>query len=156
MRTIVLIPTDIGVVELGSVRSIPESSELLQMIRSSFSTPSSLIRAKQAAALPVGTDRKDGDGPNSSLVIGNRQGVVPKIFGQDINSSSVQFREKLAGRKLEDRPWESYKNGNRLPFTQSRNGFHGSTWTQLGNVKLGNPDEMSVFFFWQILIVQGG
>ncbi|KAL2490251.1 Transcription factor bHLH [Abeliophyllum distichum] len=142
MRTIVLIPTDIGVVELGSVRSIPESFELLQMISSSFSTPSSLIRAKQAAALPVGTDRKDGDGPNSSLVIGNRQGVVPKIFGQDINSSSVQFREKLAGRKLEDRPWELYTNGNRLPFTQSRNGFHGSTWTQLGNVKPGNPVEI--------------
>ncbi|KAL2468835.1 transcription factor bHLH [Forsythia ovata] len=142
MRTIVLIPTDIGVVELGSVRSVPESFELLQMIRSSFSSPSSLIRAQQAVALPVGTDRKDGDGLNSSLVIGNRQGVVPKIFGQDINSGSVQFREKLAGRKLEDRPWDMYTNGNRLPFTHSRNGFHGSTWTQLGNVKPGNPVEI--------------
>ncbi|CAI9768834.1 unnamed protein product [Fraxinus pennsylvanica] len=142
MRTIVLIPTDIGVVELGSVRSVPESLELLQIIRSSFSSTSSLIRANQAASFPVGTNRKDGDDPNSDLVIGSRPGIVPKIFGQDMNSGSVQFTEKLAGRNLEDRPWDVYANGNRLPFTHARNGFHGSSWTELGNVEPGNSVEI--------------
>ncbi|CAA2965343.1 transcription factor bHLH13-like isoform X2 [Olea europaea var. sylvestris] len=142
MRTIVLIPTDIGVVELGSVRSVPECSELLQIIRSSFSSTSSLIRASQAASFPVGTSRKDGDNPKSDLVIGSRSDIVPKIFGQDMNSGSVQFREKLAGRNLEDRPWDVYANGNRLPFTHARNGFHGSSWTQLGNIKPGNSVEI--------------
>ncbi|XP_022871564.1 transcription factor bHLH13-like [Olea europaea var. sylvestris] len=142
MQTIVLVPTDVGVVELGSVRPVPESLELVQMIRSSFSSHSSLIRTNQAVAQPVGIDRKDGDGPNSNLVIGSRPGVVPKIFGQDMNSGSVQFREKLASRKLDDRPCDVYGNGNRLPFAHARSGFHCSTWTQLGNVKPGNPVEI--------------
>ncbi|KAL3624392.1 hypothetical protein CASFOL_031060 [Castilleja foliolosa] len=38
MQTIVLVPTDVGVVELGSVRRVPENSELLRAIMSSFST----------------------------------------------------------------------------------------------------------------------
>ncbi|KAI3444398.1 hypothetical protein Pfo_001063 [Paulownia fortunei] len=139
IQTIVLIPTDVGVVELGSVRCITESLELLKVIGSSFSSFSSLIRAKQAAAV---TDKKDANGPISNLVIGNRPEVVPKIFGQDLNSGQVQFREKVAVRKVEGRTWGAGANGNRLPFTNTRNGFHGVTWPQYSNVKLGNPVEI--------------
>ncbi|RZC22546.1 transcription factor bHLH13-like [Glycine soja] len=39
IQTIVLVPTDLGVVELGSVRMLPESFELLQAVKSVFSTP---------------------------------------------------------------------------------------------------------------------
>nr|AWW87397.1 bHLH1 protein [Tectona grandis] len=144
MQTIVLIPTDVGVVELGSVRCIPESLELLKVIRSTFSSFSSLPRSKQAAAVVAATDKKDANGSISNLVIGNRPEVVPKIFGQDLNSGHVQLRENISVRKAEvqDRTWDASGNRNRLPFTNTRNGFHGATWTPYSNVKLGNPVEI--------------
>ncbi|KAG8391953.1 hypothetical protein BUALT_Bualt01G0240700 [Buddleja alternifolia] len=140
MRTIVLIPTDVGVVELGSLRCIPESLELIRMIGSSFSSFSSLLKSKQVAALAAVPDKRNVDGlsllmrakqvealaavpdktkpdvPVPNLVIGNRQEVVvPKIFGQELNSSRAQFKEKnLAGP----------------PLANTHNGFHGATWGQ--------------------------
>ncbi|KAL2233782.1 transcription factor bHLH13-like [Sesamum indicum] len=135
MQTIVLIPTDVGVVELGSVRCIPESLELLKVIGSSFSSFSSLIRAKQAAVI---TDKNDANGPIRNLVIGNRPEVVPKIFGQDLNSGRMQFKEKVAVSHEEDRTW----NASKMPFANSRNGFHGATWSQFANVKPGKAVEI--------------
>ncbi|KAH6830094.1 basic helix-loop-helix DNA-binding superfamily protein [Perilla frutescens var. hirtella] len=146
MQTIVLIPTDVGVVELGSVRCIPESMELVKVVGSSFSSFSSLLRSKQAAAVAVVpvTEKKDMNGPIPNLAIGNRPEVVPKIFGQDLNSSQVQFRENVSVRKAEgqDRTWDASGNRNRLPFTNSQNGFNGTTWTQYSNAKVGNPVEV--------------
>ncbi|KAL6520038.1 Transcription factor mtb1 [Orobanche hederae] len=125
MQTIVLVPTDVGVVELGSVRCIPESMDLLKVIGSSFSSFSSLFVAKQAAAVAAVNDKNDHI-PN--LVIGNRPEGFPKIFGQDLNSGQVQIRENVSVRKaeLQDRPWDASGNKNRLPFTNTRNGFHGA------------------------------
>lgn len=142
IQTIVLIPTDVGVVELGSVRCIPESLELLKMIGSSFSSFSTLLRAKQASA----NDKKDMNGPASDLGISNRmEAAVPKIFGQDLSSGRVQIGDKVGVRKVEDRPWDATAGGNnRLPFTNSRNGFHGSAWTQYGHVKPGNPPDIFI------------
>ncbi|KAI3785464.1 hypothetical protein L1987_44582 [Smallanthus sonchifolius] len=37
VQTVVLVPTDIGVVEVGSIQSVSENRKLLEMIRSSFS-----------------------------------------------------------------------------------------------------------------------
>nr|AKN09548.1 basic helix-loop-helix transcription factor [Salvia miltiorrhiza] len=129
MQTIVLIPTDVGVVELGSVRCIPESMELVKVVGSSFSSFSSLLRSKQAAAAAVVTvtDKKDTNAPIPNLAIGNRPEVAPKIFGQDLNSSHVQFRENVSVRKpeVQERTWDASGNRNRLPFTNNRNGFHG-------------------------------
>ncbi|KAL7125686.1 hypothetical protein ABFS83_14G133000 [Erythranthe nasuta] len=101
---------------LGSVKCIPESLELVNLIRSSFSSLSGLVRAKKAAAVAVTTDKKDTQ-------------VVPKIFGQDMYSNHAQFRQKNVVGKVED--------SNRLPFTNTQNGFLG--WTQYGNVKPVNP-----------------
>ncbi|KAL5562427.1 hypothetical protein UlMin_032174 [Ulmus minor] len=42
IQTIILVPTDVGVVELGSVRSLGECLELLKSIRSFFSSQPSL------------------------------------------------------------------------------------------------------------------
>nr|QPN02376.1 transcription factor JRB1 [Salvia miltiorrhiza] len=146
MQTIVLIPTDVGVVELGSVRCIPESMELVKVVGSSFSSFSSLHRSKQAAAAAVVTvtDKKDTNAPIPNLAIGNRPEVAPKIFGQDLNSSHVQFRENVSVRKpeVQERTWDASGNRNRLPFTNNRNGFHGATWTQYSNVRLGSPVEV--------------
>ncbi|KAL8541011.1 hypothetical protein ACS0TY_002336 [Phlomoides rotata] len=138
MRTVVLIPTDIGVVELGSVKCIPESLELLNVIRSSFSSLPAVVRSKKAVAVSTVNDQKDWDGRMSSSVIDNNSEVVPKIFGQDVYSGRMQSREKSDARKVEYRPLEASGNGNRLPFTDALNGFHGMTWTQYTNVKQGN------------------
>lgn len=141
MQTIVLIPTDVGVVELGSVRCIPESMDLLKVVGASFSSFSTLFVAKQAAAVSAIND-KTATIPN--LVIGNCPEVVPKIFGQDLKPNRVQIRENVPVRKaeLQERSWDTSGNKNRLPFTNTRNVFHGAAWTQYGNVKKGNPAEI--------------
>ncbi|KAL2456987.1 Transcription factor bHLH [Abeliophyllum distichum] len=141
MQTIVLIPTDVGVVELGSVRSIPENLKLLQLIGSSFSSFSSLIRAKQIESSMVLTDKRDENCPNSKLVIGNWPEVIPEIFGQDLNSVGAGIREKLAVRNVEDKPWYRYANGSRLPFT--KDGLQRATWMQNSNINPGNALELS-------------
>lgn len=145
IQTIVLVPTDVGVVELGSVRCIPENLEMFHSIRLLFSTQASLTRAKpMAAALPIMSKKRDeivAHQPNLGTV--ERGGErVPKIFGQDLNSGNPgrpRYREKLAVRKVEERPWDAYSNGNRIAFSSAQNGIHGSSWGQSHVVKQGNP-----------------
>ncbi|CAA0827200.1 Transcription factor bHLH13 [Striga hermonthica] len=118
IQTIVLIPTDVGVVELGSVRHVPESVELVKEIGSTFSSFSSLLKAKKAAINDKSDQKTEVHRQIPNLVIGGRRDVIaPKIFGQDLNSSGVgHFREKGA-------PWGAGANGNRPPFVNTRNGF---------------------------------
>ncbi|KAG8363246.1 hypothetical protein BUALT_Bualt19G0002200 [Buddleja alternifolia] len=142
MQTIVLIPTDVGVVELGSVRCIPESVELLKVIRSSFSSLSARLRAKQSTVVAVVNDKTNENGPISSLAIGSRPAIVPKIFGQELYSNCMQLREKVNVRKVEDKKWDATVNRNPLPFTNPRNGFHNAPWTQYSNLKPGNQLEI--------------
>ena len=145
IQTIVLVPTDVGVVELGSVRCIGERLELLQSIRSLFSTQSPHMRAKPVAGVPVIGRRRDENVQLTNLSPVERGEAVPKIFGQDLNSgNSVRppYREKLAVRKLEERPWDVYSNGNRIAFSSPRNGIHGSSWPHIHDVKQGSPTEM--------------
>ncbi|KAB5569323.1 hypothetical protein DKX38_003116 [Salix brachista] len=148
-QTIVLVATDVGVVELGSVRSVPESIEMVQSIRSWFSTRSSSIRTKPmaaaAAAMPVVSEKKDENSLFSNFGIVERVEGAPKIFGQDLNISNHGhgFREKLAIRKMEERPsWNAYQNGSRLPFPATRNLVHGSGWAQSFGLKHGTPGEV--------------
>ncbi|GMI66768.1 Jasmonate Associated MYC2 LIKE 2 [Hibiscus trionum] len=147
VRTIVLVPTDVGVVELGSVRSVPESLELLQSIRSSFSSNSSVLRAKEmaVAAVPVVNEKKH-EASSHFLNLGILEGV-PKIFGQDLNNIShahSNHREKLAVRRMEHMPtWGAYANGGKLPFSRNQNGVHGSSWPHVHGVKQGNPTDFS-------------
>ncbi|XP_065860181.1 transcription factor MTB1-like [Euphorbia lathyris] len=153
IQTIVLVATDVGVVELGSVRSLPESFELVQSIRSNFSTHNSVSRAKSlgqvvAPTFPVVNEKKDESTLFSNVGIVERiEGVVPKIFGQDLNNSSHVhghgFREKLEVRKMEERPsWDVYQNGNRLAFPNARNGLHGSNWGHGFGLKQGSSTEV--------------
>ncbi|XP_059634388.1 transcription factor MTB1-like [Cornus florida] len=142
IQTIVLIPTDAGVIELGSVRSIPESLEVLQSIKSWFSPFASLFRAKPMTLLQPMTEKKDGNYHFSNFALGERLDGNPKIFGQNLNSSFSQFKEKLAVRKAEERPWEVHPNGNRIPLPNTRNGFHCSNWTQFHGMKQGRAAEV--------------
>ncbi|XWS46244.1 hypothetical protein CRYUN_Cryun14cG0048000 [Craigia yunnanensis] len=143
VQTIVLVPTDVGVVELGSVKSVPESLELLQSIRSSFSSNSTLLRPKQmAVAIPVVNEKKDENTHFSNLGIAERVEVIPKIFGQDLNNGHSKYREKLAVRKMEDRStWGAYANGGRFPFSSNQNGIPGSGWPHVHGVTQGSPTE---------------
>ncbi|PON36488.1 Basic helix-loop-helix transcription factor [Parasponia andersonii] len=152
IQTIVLVPTEVGVVELGSVRSVGESVELLQSIRSLFSTQSSLMRvSKPVAVVPVMCEKRDENIHLANSGIVERSEGAPKIFGQDLNAGNIvrpHYREKLAIRKLEERPWDMYSNGNgnRIAFSSPRNGIHGSSWPHsLQGVKQGgNPADIYV------------
>ncbi|MBA0826584.1 hypothetical protein Goarm_011415 [Gossypium armourianum] len=102
-HTVVLFSTDVAVVELGSVTSVLESLELLQSIRSSFSTKSELLRAKQVrVAIPMVNEKIDENTLVSNSTILERLLGDPKIFGQDLNNTTwhghSNYREKLAVR----------------------------------------------------------
>ncbi|CAM8911022.1 unnamed protein product [Rhodiola kirilowii] len=126
-QTIVLVPTDMGVIELGSVRSIPESLEWVQSLRSLFSMRSQ-VRINRS--------------PNDNILFaklenGDKAEGNTKIFGQDLNSGRRGlFREKLAIRKNEDRPWTACATQSTIQFPNIQNGSSG--WAQLCNNRQGN------------------
>ncbi|CAI9764883.1 unnamed protein product [Fraxinus pennsylvanica] len=138
MQTIVLIPTDVGVVELGSMRSIPENLELLQIVGSSFSSFSLRGMAEKSAAVTAVTDKKNGDDPMCNLAIGNKPQVVPKLSGKDLESGRAELGVNLSIGKLEDRQRDVSPSGNKLSFANTVNGFDATMWTQFNNVKPGN------------------
>ncbi|CAN0889577.1 Transcription factor MTB1 [Linum grandiflorum] len=126
IQTVVLVPTDVGVLELGSVRSIPQSVELVQSMAAYFSSrprlkPPQVAIPVQAApatvAMPVVSEMKKKDENHSAFgnlgFVERIEGIPPKIFGQDFNRSNNHnhnhnhhhgYREKLAVRKMEERP----------------------------------------------------
>ncbi|CAA0816636.1 Transcription factor bHLH13 [Striga hermonthica] len=125
MQTIVLVPTDVGVVELGSVRRVPESVELLKAIGSTFSS------SKKAAAVAAINDESDPENKVSTQ-------IPSKIFGQDLNSGSGgHFREKGFS-------WGAGANGNRPPFLNARKGFHWAP--QPTPIQVKNPTNMEKDF----------
>ncbi|CAI9279052.1 unnamed protein product [Lactuca saligna] len=120
IQTVVLVPTDVGVVEVGSIRSIPENPKLLQSIRSSFSV------ASVATPLPVNKR------PTTNA--SDRPVRVSKIFGHDLSSTlnQPQFREKLAVRKPEETRlpfsnWAQFNNTPQKPTPQLQIDFSGIT-----------------------------
>ncbi|MED6180171.1 hypothetical protein PIB30_007677 [Stylosanthes scabra] len=151
-QTIILVPTDLGVLELGSVRALPENFELLQAIKSVFSSQATaaypMANNKPLLPLPVMSEKRDENCKAlfPGLAIGdhthhNNNKVVegvPKVFGTAVNSGRSHFREKLAIRKMEERPWVAHhqpngnSNGNAINFPNGppRNGgiHHGSAW----------------------------
>jgi len=70
---------------------------------------------------------------------------IPKIFGQDLNSGNLSrppYREKLAVRKMEERPWEIYPNRSKIAYPSPRNGLHSSSWGHIHGGKQGSPSEI--------------
>ncbi|KAL8227859.1 hypothetical protein R6Q57_015443 [Mikania cordata] len=91
IQTIVLVPTDAGVIEVGSIQSIPENPNLLQLIRSSFAC------SQITSSIPA------SDAVNSNNRSSHKSIRVSKVFGQDLSSNvNPHFREKLAVRKPDD------------------------------------------------------
>ncbi|MCL7021665.1 hypothetical protein MKW94_026998 [Papaver nudicaule] len=140
IQTTVLIPTDSGVIELGSVRSIPENSKLLQLIRCMFSS-NSAMRVKPITVVPMMNEKKDENVSHSNFAFRGRQDEYPKIFGQDLNLGRSQMNDKIVVEKVEERPWDVYQNGNGVSFQNNRKGggFRGMNWPQLRGMKPGTP-----------------
>ncbi|KAL2893275.1 Transcription factor bHLH13 [Bienertia sinuspersici] len=199
IQTVVLIPTDFGVVELGSVRSIAENQDVLKALKFAFAS-APVVRPKPTASLPMvhkieepdpvpitvstplpvpaptsapATVRAPASAPAPAQAQAQAQASalssvpstaptptsvpflnvrnidrggldgVPKIFGQNLNSTvRPHFREKLAVKRMEDnrqdnRHWDGYANGNKLSFAGQtpRNGLHGTNWTNIPGVK---------------------
>ncbi|KAE9593581.1 hypothetical protein Lal_00036327 [Lupinus albus] len=142
-QTIVLVPTDLGVVELGSVRLLHENSELLKSIKTVFSSSYSYHSANVKPILPIPltvvTEKRD----ESNVVFhglpirgsNNKVDGIPKVFVKPgLDSGFTHFREKLAIRKMEERPWRGcgHPNGKDINFPNAapRNGIHyDSSWT---------------------------
>ncbi|MBA0796301.1 hypothetical protein Gohar_007079 [Gossypium harknessii] len=124
---------------LKSVTSVLESLKLLQSIRSSFSTKSELLRAKQVrVAIPMVNEKIDENTLVSNSTILERLLGDPKIFGQGLNNTTwhghSNYREKLAVRPT----WRAHVNGGRLSFLSNQNGLH---WPHVHSVKQGTTIE---------------
>ncbi|XP_004494832.1 transcription factor MTB1-like [Cicer arietinum] len=109
IQTVVLVPTDFGVVELGSVRMVPESFDLLNTVKSLFPISTSL----QSSLYP---SRVMHEGRVHESGVSNGV-LVPKVV-VNVNNGRTHFREKLAFRKMD----------NSINFPSGRNGFHDSSW----------------------------
>ncbi|XP_008790159.2 transcription factor MTB1-like [Phoenix dactylifera] len=126
-RTVVLLPFDTGVLELGSVKTVPEGFEALQMIRAVFSPG----------------EKKDENG--SVFRLGGRVAAAseeyPRIFGKDLNiGRRSQFNERLSvAAKVEEGPFEIQPNGgnhHRMVPPVSGGAVNGLNWPQ--QQKFGN------------------
>ncbi|KAL1565914.1 transcription factor MTB1-like [Salvia divinorum] len=109
VQTVVLVPTDIGVVELGSVRCVPENVEVLEAVRSSFSSLSGIFKSKKGVAV---------DEVSKGFVV---EQVVPKVFGQDLCSGRVELKGNGDVRKVEYEAMNTNGNGNGLVWRQYAN-----------------------------------
>ncbi|KAK9122043.1 hypothetical protein Syun_019660 [Stephania yunnanensis] len=137
IQTIVLIPTDTGVVELGSVQSVPENLDVLQTIRSAFSTVSSPIRVKPITAIPGINEKKVGSNVVSAFGFRHLPEEYPKIFGHDLSPGYGHTNEKFTITKVAEKPSEIYTYGDKLSFANGRKVPCGISWTPFHGDKLG-------------------
>ncbi|WOL10865.1 transcription factor bHLH13-like [Canna indica] len=102
-RTIVFVPFDSGVLELGSMDPLTENFEALRKIKSLFG------RDHNKAAVAVGEKIDENNGPVSAprFLGGDHVAEYPRIFGNDLNLGHVQLNERAASiMKAEKRPSE--------------------------------------------------
>ncbi|KAG8045467.1 hypothetical protein GUJ93_ZPchr0008g13061 [Zizania palustris] len=115
-RTIVLVPFEAGVLELGSMQQVAESSDTLQTIKSVFTGAIGNMATVQ---------RHEGNGPTE------RSPGLAKIFGKDLNLGRPSAGPGAGISKADERPWEQRSAGggsSLLPNVQR--GLHNFTWSQ--------------------------
>jgi len=124
IQTILCVPTDTGVVELGSVDSIKENKEVVQMIKSIFNdhqvqqlghSRGSALSRSPARVPEIHPLSREKDVQESAVVpfklyeYGAHQKVVAqdyrKVFGQDLNSGRTRtlVDDKFISSKMENR-----------------------------------------------------
>uniref|UniRef100_A0A0E0JG40 Transcription factor n=1 Tax=Oryza punctata TaxID=4537 RepID=A0A0E0JG40_ORYPU len=115
-RTIVLVPFESGVLELGSMQQVAESSDTLQTIRSVFAG---------AIGNKAGVQRHEGNGP------ADKSPGLAKIFGKDLNLGRPSAGPGTGVSKADERSWEQRTAGggsSLLPNVQR--GLQNFTWSQ--------------------------
>nr|QDH08935.1 transcription factor bHLH13-like isoform X2 [Cymbidium sinense] len=110
-QTIVLVPFENGVLELGSVNVIPESFEVLQMIRSLFLEGST----------SCGGESKVEKVQISQFGFMERSEQSPMIFGKNLNIGRPEF----STGKIRERPFEINQSSNGLASDRK-----GLNWSQ--------------------------
>jgi hypothetical protein len=117
-RTIVLVPFESGVLELGSMQHIAESSDAIQTIRSVFSGASD---NKAAAQKP---DRNAPAPPD-------RSPSLAKIFGKDLNLGRPSAGPVAGVSKVDEKSWEqrSPAGGSSL-LPNAQKGLQNFRWNQ--------------------------
>ncbi|WJX80411.1 hypothetical protein P8452_63415 [Trifolium repens] len=103
IQTVVLLPTHFGVLELGSVRMLPENFELLNTVNSLFSISTTQSSSLYPRVINEGRDESE----------------IPKVVLSLNNNGRTHFREKLAIRKMD--------HSSSINFPSVRNGVCGST-----------------------------
>ncbi|KAF8112985.1 hypothetical protein N665_0058s0083 [Sinapis alba] len=117
IQTVVLVPTDIGVVELGSTSCLPLSDDSILSIRSSFSTPPPPPPPPSVrVSLPVVVAANQNDDSSSKIFGNSSSGFLHHHHQQQHR----QFREKLTVRKMDDRVPKRL-DGNRFMFSSPNN-----------------------------------
>ncbi|KAJ0430445.1 putative transcription factor bHLH family [Helianthus annuus] len=147
IQTVVLVPTDVGVVEVGSIQSIPENPKLVQLIRSSFSVNPVTVSVTPTLPVPVPVPVPMVVKPNN--VNSDKPVRVSKIFGQDLSSNlnqlsqlgQSQFREKLAVRKP-DEPRLPFSNWSQFNAVQKQIDFTGITSRQVSVESKGSEESL--------------
>ncbi|XP_062188827.1 transcription factor MTB1-like [Phragmites australis] len=117
-RTIVLVPFESGVLELGSMQHIAENSDTIQTIRSVFAGASGNKAAVQ---------RHEGNGPTTT----ERSPGLAKIFGKDLNLGRPSAGPVVGVSKVDERSWEQTAaagGSSLLPNVQK--GLQNFTWSQ--------------------------
>lgn len=117
--TIVLLPFDAGVLELGSLRPVAESPEALKTIKAVFS-----------GTIKVGTMTVAGEKSdrNGSVAISGSCGRAegnPRIFGKELK---LGRSEAISVPKPADGPWNAQPNsgGDGVPFSNAAMGMQSS------------------------------
>uniref|UniRef100_A0ACD5VSY8 Uncharacterized protein n=1 Tax=Avena sativa TaxID=4498 RepID=A0ACD5VSY8_AVESA len=115
-KTILLLPFETGVLELGSMQQVAESSNTLQTIKSAFAGTSGNNDIVQ---------RREGNGHIE------RTPGLAKIFGKDLNLGRSSAGPVVGVPKVDERPWEQRAAGggtSLLPNVQK--GLQNFTWSQ--------------------------
>jgi hypothetical protein len=121
-RTIVLVPFESGVLELGSMHHIAQSSDAIQTIRSVFSGASD---NKAAAQKP------EGNAPAPAPAPPERSPSLAKIFGKDLNLGRPSAGPVAAVSKVDERPWEQRSpSGGSSLLPNVHKGLQNFTWSQ--------------------------
>ncbi|KAL6627106.1 hypothetical protein ACP70R_030832 [Stipagrostis hirtigluma subsp. patula] len=115
-RTIVLVPFESGVLELGSMQHIAENSDTIQTIRSMFAGASG-----NKPTVP----KHEGNGPTE------RSSGLAKIFGKDLNLGRPSAGSVVGVPKVDERSWEqrSAAAGSSL-LPNAQKGLQNFTWSQ--------------------------
>ncbi|MQM10714.1 hypothetical protein Taro_043612 [Colocasia esculenta] len=152
IRTVALVPSETGVLELGSVSSVPENVEAVQMIKSML-LPGPI---KPASASREKRDSGVSTAHTSSFRFGERAEEYPRIFGKDLNLGRSQTNERLDTAKVEERPWNLQANSstdNSVPFPTIRKGLHVLNWNQARQVNANQTQNKQQKFSKAIVIM---